>query len=98
MSQSASLHPASFPPTHSAILFLTSGCSGIADVHSRRKATTFGSDSRKKRCSERRSSGLAPVSTEYGFLSSVGAYVELQFSQTSPYWSLVPHFGHSPLM
>ena len=73
MSQSASLPLASSSPSHSAILFLTSVCRGVAAVHPRKKATTFGSDNRKKRCSEVLSSGLAPVSAEYGSMSSVAA-------------------------
>src|SRR5215472_4868278 len=97
MSQSASLLPFS-SPSHSAILFLTSDCRGVFDVQPRRNSTTFRSESRKKRCSERLSSGFAPVSTEYGFFRSVGEYVEPQFSQASPYWSLAPQRGHSPLM
>ena len=31
-------------------------------------------------------------------IKSVGAYTAPQLSQLSPYWSLAPHFGHSPLM
>ena len=57
-----------------------------------------GSERRKKRCSDDFNSGRTPDNVEYGSMRSVGAYVELQFSQASPYWSLVPHFGHVPLM
>ena len=43
-----------------------------------------------------RSTGFERVMTLYGFFRSVGWNVLLQFSQTSPYWSAAPHFGHSP--
>ena len=57
-----------------------------------------GSDSLKKKCSEVLSTGVAPDKAEYGFFSSVGAYTAPQTSQLSPYWSLAPHLGHSPLI
>ncbi|MNS87899.1 hypothetical protein D3C72_1218560 [compost metagenome] len=52
----------------------------------------------KKKCSELRSSGLAPDSAEYGLISSVGAYTAPHTSQLSPYWSFEWQLGHSPLM
>src|SRR6266545_4054197 len=81
MSQSASLSPRSSAPSHSAILFFTSDCSGVFAVHSRRKATTFGSDKRKKRCSERRSSGLAPTDLKNPYSVLTGAKPELRRSE-----------------
>src|SRR3982750_2848548 len=102
MSQSASAAASPLLPSHSLILLSTSGCSALPGagcaVHSSRKRTTPGSDRRKKRCCDVRSSGRAPVSEEYGSMRSVGAYVELQFSHESPFWSFVPHTGHVPLM
>src|SRR5262244_2989792 len=98
MSQSASaLSPS--PSSHSQALFTTCDCSRPGtSSHWRRKLTHLSSDSLKKRWSEARSSGFAPESVEYGSMSCVGEYTELQFSHASPYWSLVPHTGHVPLM
>ena len=99
MSQSASPPSPSSPLTnHSLTLLATSGCSRPSCVQASRKATQRGSDSLKKKCSLLRSSGVAPLSAEYGFFRSVGAYTAPQTSQLSPYWSFAPHFGHSPLM
>ena len=99
MSQSPSWGLPSSPGTnHSRTLFATSGCSRPSWVHCSRKPTQRGSLSLKKKCSLLRSSGVAPLSTEYGFFRSVGAYTAPQTSQLSPYWSFAPHFGHSPLM
>src|SRR5215467_6886812 len=98
MSQSPSaLSPS--PSSHSHALLTTCDWSRPGtSSHSRRKLTQRSSESLKKRWSELRSSGFAPESVEYGLISCVGEYTELQFSQASPYWSLVPHTGHSPLM
>src|SRR5882672_3746589 len=98
MSQSPSaLSPSA--SSHSQALLTTWDCSRPGcSSHSRRKSTHFSSESLKNRWSELRSSGLAPESVEYGLISCVGEYTELQFSHASPYWSLVPHTGHSPLM
>src|ERR1700761_8714023 len=54
--------------------------------------------SSKKKCSESRSTGVAPDITEYGLIRSVGAYVAPQYSQLSPYWSGVLQLGQVPLM
>ena len=59
MSQSAM--PAS---NHSLAFFAISGCSLPSWVQAFRKATTCGSDSLKKKCSELRSSGAAPLKVE----------------------------------
>ena len=67
-------------------------------VHAFRNAAQRGSDSLKKKCSDDFSTGVAPVSAEYGSISSVGEYTELQTSQESPYWSFAWQTGHSPLM
>src|SRR5688572_1612716 len=98
MSQSVSaLSPS--PSSHSLALLTTWGCSRLsACSHSRMKALHLGSDSLKKWCSELFSTGFAPDSVEYGFLSAVAEYTVLQFSHASPYWSFAPQFGHSPLM
>src|SRR3954452_23486634 len=97
MSQSFSAFPPS--PSHSWILLNTSGCSGVSRVQRSRKSITLGSDKRKNRCSDERSSGFAPVIVEYGLTRSVGALVCPHFSQPSPaYWPSVPHFGQVPLM
>src|SRR5438445_1717584 len=93
----------SVSPSHSRALLAISGCRrGLPptspSAHSRRKATHCGSDSLKKKCSDDFITGVAPVRVEYGSSRSVGAYTALHTSQESPYWSLAPHFGHSPLM
>src|SRR3954463_619939 len=98
MSQSESaLSPS--PSSHSFALFTTCGCRrpGVS-IHRLRNALHFSSESRKKKCSEDSSTGFAPESTEYGLRNSVAEYTLEQFSQASPYWSLAPHTGHSPLM
>ena len=69
--------PVASPPcrlvaNHSLTLLATSGCSLPSCVHALRKSTQRGSDSLKKKCSELRSTGVAPVSVEYGLISSVG--------------------------
>jgi len=38
------------------------------------------------------------ISIGHAAFMSVGAYTAPQTSQESPYWSLAPHLGHSPLM
>src|SRR6185503_21241096 len=98
MSQSDSaLSPV--PSSHSFALLTTCDCSRPgASIQRRMKLLHFGSESRKKWCSEVLSTGLAPDRVEYGFLSAVAGYTLLQFSQASPYWSLAPQLGHSPLM
>src|SRR5688572_533791 len=97
MSQSASaLSPV--PSSHSRALLATSGCNRSPSAHSRRNATARGSERRKKKCSDGLSTGVAPVSEEYGFFRSVGALSVLHFSHASPYWSFAPQIGHSPLM
>src|SRR5690349_18564779 len=98
MSQSDSaLSPS--PSSHSLALLTTCDCRrpGVSS-HSFRNARHFGSERRKKWCSELFSTGFAPESVEYGFFSSVAEYTVLQFSHASPYWSFAPQFGHSPLM
>src|SRR5688500_9272950 len=82
---------------HSLTLLATSGCSLPSCVHFSRKSTQRWSDSLKKKCSEFLSTGVAPDKAEYGLSKSVGAYTAPQFSQLSPYWSLVPHLGQVPL-
>src|SRR6187549_1243903 len=101
MSQSARPLPPS--PSHSCALLNTSGCNRGAPKASWRvqpckKATQAGSESLKKKCSDDLRMGVAPEIVEYGFLRSVGAYTEPQTSHESPYWSLAPQTGHSPLM
>src|SRR3982751_5432646 len=97
MSQSFSAFPPS--PSHSWILLKTSGCSGVSRVHRSRKSITVGSDRRKNKCSDERSSGFAPVMVEYGLTRSVGGFVCPHFSHPSPaYCPSVPHLGHVPLM
>src|SRR3954452_23194129 len=101
MSQSARPLPPS--PSHSCALLKTSGCRrgcpfASCRVQRCRKATHAGSDNRKKKCSDDLRTGVAPEIVEYGFLRSVGAYTAPHTSHESPYWSLAPHFGHSPLM
>ena len=59
MSQSAM--PAS---NHSPAFFAISGCSLPSCVQAFRKSTTSGFESWKKKCSDWRSSGVAPVSVE----------------------------------
>src|SRR6185369_1159720 len=86
------------PSSHSFALFATWGCSLPSWVQVRRNSTHAGSESLKKKWSEERSSGFTPESAEYGFFSSIAEYTVLQFSQASPYWSLAPQLGHSPLM
>ena len=93
MSQSAM--PAS---NHSLAFLATSGCNLPSCVQALRNSTTFGSDSLKKKCSELRSSGRAPLSVEYGSIRSVGEYTLLHTSHESPYWSFAWQLGHSPLM
>src|SRR6185503_623189 len=87
------------PSSHSFALLTTPACSlpGVS-THFFRNAVHFGSERRKKWCSELFSTGVAPESVEYGFFSAVAAYTVLQFSQASPYWSFAPQLGHSPLM
>jgi hypothetical protein len=51
----------------------TSGCKRPSCVHFSRKATQRGSLKLKKKCSLVFSTGVAPLSAEYGFFSSVGA-------------------------
>ena len=53
------------PESHSFALLVTWGCSrpGVAS-HDSRNATHFGSESRKKKCSELFSTGFAPESVE----------------------------------
>jgi hypothetical protein len=98
MSQSVSLFSPSLP-SHSCILLAASFCSRPSPrVQRRRKDWQRGSDNRKKKCSDCRSSGRAPETAEYGFFSSLAVYAAPQLSQLSPYWSCAPHFGHSPLM
>jgi hypothetical protein len=73
MSQSPSaVLPLSSGRSHSLILFSTSGCTAPLAVHSVRNCRQRGSDSLKKKCSELRSTGLAPDSVEYGLIRSVG--------------------------
>ncbi len=100
MSQSARVTwPSSSAANHSRILFSTSGCSRPgACVHSCRKSTQRCELSWKKWCALDFSTGVAPDSADTGFLTSVGEYTAPQLSQLSPYWSLAPQFGHSPLM
>ncbi len=98
MSQSASVC-SPFPVSHSRALLATCGCSRPgAPSHSSRKATHFGSDSRKKKCSDVFNTGFVPESVEYGLMSCIGVLTMLQTSQASAYWSLAWQFGHSPLM
>ncbi len=48
-------------------------------------------------CSDSRSTGGVPETTETGSIRSEGEYVAPQFSQLSPYWSGVPQRGQVPL-
>src|SRR5512145_3018370 len=93
MSQSPSAR-SPLPSSHSRALLTTCGCSRPGcTVQLSRNATHFGSESRKKKCSEVFRTGVAPVSVEYGLMRSVGAYTELHTSQASPYWSFEWHLG-----
>ncbi len=46
--------------------------------------------------SDERTTGGVRQMAQYGLFSSRGSYVVPQLSQTSPYWSGVPHFGQVP--
>ena len=83
---------------HSRTLFATSGCNLPSWVQFSRNSTQRGSLSLKKKCSLLRNTGVAPDSADLGWIKSVGAYTAPQFSQLSPYWSGVPHFGQVPLI
>ena len=48
-------------------------------------------------CSDSRSTGRVPETTDSGSMSSAGVYVAPQFSQLSPYWSGVRQRGQVPL-
>ena len=63
----------------------------------RRKAWHAGSESLEEVVLGLRSSGCRAGNGRVGFFRSVGAG-GAAVSQLSPYWSLAPHFGHSPLM
>ena len=98
MSQSARPCAVAGRPAIRSALFATSGCSRAVLRPAAQELDACGVREPEEEVLGLRSTGVAPVSVEYGFLRSVGAYTELQFSQASPYWSLAPHFGHSPLM
>src|SRR3546814_5814203 len=67
------------PSSHSCSLALTPGTATSPASHSRRKPSNWPTS--KKKCSDSRSSGVAPLTTEWGDLSSVGEYVAPQRSE-----------------